>query len=215
MRPLRPTYASLMTNRPPVGSAPDEEDDTPSRSAWELPEIVAVSVLVAFFGLVVGGLVTAIVVGTTPIEPSPGNQLVGEAIQLGAEWADPLLTALLLAVLGLCWWQFQAWAAAAETTSDDEQTSEVLDHLRRARLITIWTQAALALTALGSVALFAGGILTDTGLGTAVPRTIWARDIYAAASVLAVFVLVGVGLLVGKRLGELYAPVDPGEEVPA
>jgi hypothetical protein len=62
----------------PTAAVPDEEDYAPPRSPWELPEIVALAVLVAFALLVVSGLVTAIVTGTAPDEPpSPGNQLIG------------------------------------------------------------------------------------------------------------------------------------------
>jgi hypothetical protein len=199
-----------MTDQPvPVGAVPNEEDDAPPRLPWELPEIVAVAVLVAFFLLVVGGLVTAIVTGTAPNgSPSPGNQLIGMAIQYGTEWAEPLLAVVLLAVLGLCWWQFQTWADVAETTGDDQQAFDAQGHIHRARQITIWTQAALALTALGSLAFFAGGVLSATGYS----RFVWSHDFYEGASALAVIVLAGVGLLVGKRLGQRYAAVGPDEE---
>ena len=128
--------------------------------------------------------------------------------QYGTEWAEPLLAVVLLAVLGLCWWQFQTWADVTETTSDDEQAFDALDHIHRARQITIWTQAALGLTALGSLAFFAGGVLSTTGF----PQVAWSHDFYGGASTLAVIVLAGVGLLVGKGLGQRYAPVVPDEE---
>jgi hypothetical protein len=198
-----------MTDQPvPVGAVSDEEDDAPPRSPWELPEIVAVAVLVAFALLVVGGLVTGILAGTAQNGPSPGNQLIGLSLQYGTEWAEPLLAVVLLAVLGLCWWQFQTWADVTETTSDDEQAFDAQGHIHRARQITIWTQAALGLTALGSVALFAGGVLSATGYS----QVAWSHDFYEGASALAVIVLAGVGLFVGKRLGQQYAPVSPDEE---
>jgi hypothetical protein len=168
-----------------------------------------VAVLVAFFLLVVGGLVTAIVTGTAPNEPpAPGNQFLGTSIQYGTEWAEPLLAVVLLAVLGLCWWQFQTWADVTETTGDDEQAFDAQGRIHRARQITIWTQAALGLTALGSLAFFAGGVLSTTGLS----RVVWSHDFYGGASALAVIVLAGVGLFVGKRLGQQYAAVSPDEE---
>jgi hypothetical protein len=199
-----------MTDQPiPVGAVPDEEDDAPHRLPWELPEIVAVAVLVAFVLLVVGGLVTAIVTGTAPNgSPLPGNQPIGLSLQYGTEWAEPLLAVVLLAVLGLCWWQFQMWADVTETTSDDQQAFDVQGHIHRARQITIWTQAALGLMALGSVVLFAGSVLITTGLS----QVAWSHDFYEGASALAVIVLAGVGLFVGKSLSQRYAPVGPDEE---
>jgi hypothetical protein len=76
----------------------------PPHVAWEVPEVAAGVVLVAFAVLVVGGLIAGIVASTAATGPIPtSRQFIGTAITLGAEWADPLFAVALLAVLGVCW----------------------------------------------------------------------------------------------------------------
>jgi hypothetical protein len=72
--------------------------------AWEVPEIAAIVVLVAFAVLVVGGLVAGIVASTGANGAFPATrQFTGQAITYGATWAEPLLAIALLAVVALCW----------------------------------------------------------------------------------------------------------------
>ncbi|MDA8314648.1 MAG: hypothetical protein M0010_05670 [Actinomycetota bacterium] len=113
---------------------------------------------------------------------------------------------MLLGVLGVCWWQVDAWSGALS----DADPKEVTGHIRRGRQIARWVSVALVLTLAGSVALFVGLLLTNSHSGS-VPSLIWSRDIYEAASVLAVATIVIGGIWAGTRLG----PRFDGEAAPA
>lgn len=165
---------------------------------WEVPEVAAVAVLVAVGLLVLGGLATGIAAASGAsgsIPPGAGVVVAGSSIQTGAAWAEPLLAILLLGVLGLCWWQVDGWSDASE----DTESSEVAGHLRRGRQIAVWVQGALILTLAGSASLFAGMLLVNSYGGNR-SSLIWSRDLYQAASLLAVAALVSGGLWIGTRL---------------
>lgn len=160
--------------------------------------MAAVAVLVAVGLLVMGGLATGIAAAAGAREafgPGAGAATAGSSIQLGAVWAEPLLAIVLLGVLGVCWWQVDAWSGAL----NDTDPAEVAGHIRRGRQIALWVNAALVLTFAGSAADFAGLLLTNSHPGN-LTSLIWSRDIYEAASVLAVAVIVYGGIWAGRRL---------------
>ncbi len=109
--------------------------------------------------------------------------------------AEPLLAIVLLGVLGVCWRQVDTWSGAP----NDTDPAEVASHIRRVEQIARWVNAALVLTFLGSVALFAGLLLPNSHPGD-LPSLIWSRDIYEAASVLAVAAIVSGGIWAATRL---------------
>jgi hypothetical protein len=166
--------------------------------AWEVPEIVAVAILAAFFVIVVGALATGIYVITTQ---SPGLGVdpmanTWNAISFGASWAEPLLAVIVLGVIGLCWWQVEAWSEEIE--ADAEEPSGAFGHVRRARQISRWALLSLLVTAIGAVA----GLIAQVGLnvlGHFGPVT-WVRFIGVVASVIAVLIVAVAGLLVVQRL---------------
>jgi hypothetical protein len=180
------------TSRPSaVGDAPD------GSPAWEVPEIVAVAVLIAFFATVIGALATGIDVSmaTSPPFFDP-MESVWNSIQFGTTWAEPVLAIILLGVVGLCWWRVAAWSEVRGADANNHSTA--LGHIQRARRISLWALSSLIITAVGAIA----GIIALIGFN--IPshpgRIVWSRVFGAAAGVLADIVIVVAGALVLKRL---------------
>ena len=160
--------------------------------------MAAVVILVAVGLLVLGGLATGVAAAVGApgsFGPGAGLTIAGSSIETGAEWADPLLAIVLLGVLGLCWWQVDGWSEA----TDDIDLSEVTGHIRRGRRIAWWVQGALIVTLAGSTALFAGLLLINSSQGNQ-SALVWSRDIYGAASVLAVAVIAFGGVWAGAQV---------------
>jgi hypothetical protein len=129
--------------------------------------------------------------------------LSATAIQAGAEWADPLLAAILLGVLGVCWWHSQAWDQATEAGEGEARSLAAARHVDRARLIGAWTQAALVVTVLGAVSLLLG-VLVENSNQPNLPSIVWSRDAYVAASSLAVVAISVAGIWAGRRLRDRF-----------
>lgn len=175
-----------------------EEEGGEPRVPWEVPEVAAVVVLVAVGLLILGGLGTGIAAtigSTVPIGAGAGTEVTGESIAFGTTWAGPLLAMVLLAVLGLCWWQVHGWAEVSAEVEHHEASTHVL----RGQRLAWWAKGALVLTLAGSFASLAGTMLTNSA-AVAEPALIWSRDIYDVASVLAVAVIASGGVWIGTRL---------------
>lgn len=165
---------------------------------WAVPEIAAVVVLLAVGLLVLGGLASGVAAAwgsSGAFGPGAGEVLAGSSIEIGAEWADPVLAMVLLGVLCLCWWQVDGWSSA----SDHGDPVDMADHIVRSREIAGWVSRTLVLTLAGSVALFVGVVLANSRAGSA-SSLIWSRDIYEAASVLAVTTIASGGIWASGRL---------------
>lgn len=184
-------------------SVPEDslDDDFPSKSplAWEVPEIFGAGVLASVSVLAVGGLATgiarAVTESATNFPPGLGSQEVWNAIEFGSEWAGPLLAIVVLGVLGLCWWQVDAWLEVTESPgNDDDDESEARGHMHRARLIARWAIVALAVTAAGAIAGFVAEVGANSG------QSLWTIDIYGGGSMLAVLVLLGAAVLVNRKM---------------
>jgi hypothetical protein len=166
---------------------------------------VAVGVLVA------GGLVAGIVAsapsygGGTPLRIT-----VSTAISFGATWAGPFLAIALLGLVGLCWWQAEAWGAAIEPDDARDRVAEAAGHIRRAHRISQWTQVALLLVCAGAVAQVVSSALLSTG-GVAANAVNWARIIVEVANLLAVLAVAGVGAWIGRKVSvdQGYSDGDP------
>lgn len=190
-----------------TGLTGNDDDAREPPVDWEVPEIAAIAILVAVGLLVLGGLATGIAASAgAPAAFGPGAEAVatGSAIQVGAVWAEPMLAIVLLGVLGVCWWHVDAWSGAVS----DADRAEAAGHILRGRKIARWVSVALVLTLAGSVALFAGLLLTNSHSGN-VPSLIWSRDIYEAASVLAVATIVLGGMWATTRLGPRFDGEPP------
>jgi hypothetical protein len=185
----------------PAADFPDDIAQSDERLAWEVPETAAAAVLVAVAVLMVGGLVAGIVASTTSYGGiTPSGVVAGNAISFGATWAGPLLAIALLGVVGLCWWEFQAWSDASEPDEVRYRVVEVAGHIRRAHRISQWTQVALLLICAGAAALVVGSLLLSTGGGGSANSVNWSRTIVEVANLLAVLVVAGVGVWIGRKI---------------
>ena len=139
---------------------------------WEAPEIVAVAILVAFFVVVIGALATGIDIGTTTSLPfSDPLMNTWNAVQFGTTWAEPLIAIILLGVVGLCWWQVDAWTDG--TGADDEDAPTAFGHIRRARRISLWAVSSLIITTVGAIAGMVALVGYDVPAHTG--RVVWDR----------------------------------------
>jgi hypothetical protein len=101
----------------------------------------------------------------------------------------------VLGVLGLCWWQVDAWLEVTETPgTDSDDELEARGHLHRAHLIARWATLTLVVTAAGSIAGFAAEVGTNAG------QRFWTIDIYGGASLLAVLVLLGAAIPINRKI---------------
>jgi len=182
-----------MTETPAIMPASSQEGRA-DPFAWEVPELIALAVLVGVAVLAVGGLATGIVRSFSPTSSFAGSQDVWNAIEFGAQWANAILAAIVLGVLGVCWWQLEAWEEVREEPDSENDLSEALGHIQRTRRIISCTGVALGATAAGSVAGFVAQI------GTYGSNPLWTLDILGAAEMLAVIVISGTGILVGRQL---------------
>jgi hypothetical protein len=174
----------------------DGDTEMSPRLEWEVPEIAATVVLLAFGALAIGGLVAGVVASAGQSVAFQASSLgTGEAINFGAAWAEPLLAVALLGVVGLSWWQTEAWSAAGEGADHDNDDSEALGHIRRARRIGLAAEVALIVTVAGSVADLVGIVMEIPGNGA----LNWARYIITGASLIGVLAVAAGGWIIGQK----------------
>jgi hypothetical protein len=181
---------ALRTNADDAEALPDGNS-----LPWEVPEIAAVAVLIAFAVIVVGGLAAGIYVSTTQQEQILDQaENIWNAVQFGASWADPLLAIALLGVMGLCWWQVEAWTEETEEVGPEDFTA--LGHIQRGRRISKWALGGLILAAAGAVAELGAQI----GFDIPAHSELWSRVIGLGADTIANVVVLIAGILVVNRL---------------
>lgn len=155
------------------------------------------AVLLATLLMVMGGLASGIAYGVSALTAST-------AVQFGAQWAGPVLAMILLGLVGLAWWQYEGWADA---DSDDEAgESEGIVHMQRMRRVAFLAEIGLMLTVAGTGSALGGIVASDIDLPFGAPSFTWSRVFLSAAFFLAVTVLAGAGLLIGRKLR-----LEPGE----
>jgi hypothetical protein len=183
---------------------------------WEVLETIAVVVLVAIGVLALGGLVGALIfVNSDEVLGGFSSQATWNAVGRGASWSGPLITMILLGVMGISWFQARSWAVPANAQSD---TPAVFTHLHRTVRIAGWTVVGLVLSLLGAVASVASVIGFNW---SSISASYFASlAVPVGASALAVLLLASAGLwiyvqtrriaqLPGQREGSRPAPADP------
>jgi len=157
-----------------------------------------VAVLVAFFVIALGGLATGIDVSSSQQAPYLGDPMenIWNAIQFGASWAEPLLAIVLVGVVGLCWWQVEAWSEEIEEARPEGVVA--VGHVRRARRISRWAVGGLIVMTMGAIAGFVAMIGFDVPSHPG--RLAWSRVIGVGADTVATVVVVLMGLVVFNRL---------------
>lgn len=189
----RHRYALHMPDQPAfdIDTAATIEEDR-QRLAWEVPEVAAIVLLAAFGALVLGGLIAGIVASTDI--PIATGQFIGAVITEVTQWADPLVAIALLGVIGISWWQRQAWTDALEAEPHLSSDAEALGHLDRARRIDLYAQSALLLTVAGAAASLVGIIIVLGNNAAA-----WSRYVYSGASLIVVTIIAGGGLWISRK----------------
>ncbi len=197
----------------PGEDSPDDVDRSTPRLEWEIPETAAVAVLVAVGLLMVGGLVAGIVASMPSYGGTPDRITASNAIGFGATWAGTVLAIALLGLVGLSWWQAEAWSAASEPDDERDRGAEAAGHMRRAHRISQWSQVALLLICAGAVALVVSSALLSTG-GVGTNSVDWARVVVEAANLLAVVVVTGAGIWIGRKIDVVPDVPDRGSRLP-
>ena len=185
-----------MTTVPVEDEPPFNTDDTGPPPSWEFPEIAAVVVLVAVGLLVLGGIAAGIAESLrnygVAAPPEISNQRLGSSLAVGGDWATTALTAVLLGVMGLCWWNLRE---KVENDLSAHNLNYALRHIQRWHMIAPWVQAGLIISVLAAIAQFVGVVIEQSG------RTeILAPYFLAGANMLAVLVLAAAGVLLVRRL---------------
>ena len=173
--------------------------DPAPRLPWEVPELVGVAVLLVVAVLALGGLAIGIagsLKGQLPDNISP----VWTNLEFGAQWANPLVALAVLGVLGVCWWQLQAWAEVIEAPDEEDENDriEALGHMVCARMGVISSLGALGVTALGSIAEFVG-LLGQGGVSQ-----LWPEYVFRGTEMLAVLVVLAIGMMIERGLRGRY-----------
>jgi len=188
---------------PPPEDFPDDAFASEARLAWEVPEIAAASVLVAVAALIAGGIVAGIVASTASYGPAtPSRLTTGTAISFGSLWAGPLVAVALLAVVGLCWWQSEAWADASEPDDGQDRALQVTGHIRRAIRLSRWALAALPVTLVGAISLVVSSVLQTFGVPGSPGSLNWSRIVLQVAGLLAVVVVSTAGFWIARQIDD-------------
>ncbi len=187
------------TNEPPARVVRHAE--------WELPEVLAAVVLVAFVLITVTSVVSGVVSGLGQEEAGfTAAQIVGVAMGNASSWADPPFAFVLLVGVGLVWWQVRIWsaeielAAAADDEAPPEDDSEsvvlvaAFDHLLRAKSLATWALPLLVVVLSASVADIVSSFLLYRGTGIG-GGAIWSSHIESIGFACATWVLVLAGLI--------------------
>jgi hypothetical protein len=188
---------SPMTNLLEEPTAP--VSDPAPRLPWEVPELVGVGVLLVVALFALGGLATGVAASLKSQLPDNISP-VWTDLAFGAQWAEPLIALLVLGVLGVCWWQLQAWAEVIEAPDEEDENDRIqaLGHMVRARIGVITSLGALGVTALGSVAGFVGSV------GQGPVSQLWPEDVFRGTEMLAVLVVLAIGMLIERGLRGRY-----------
>jgi len=165
---------------------------------------MAIGILIAAGIVVIGGLATGVAatIGTPSTYGPPATQLTGTFVEAGSEWVGPLFVLLLLAVLGLCWWQVETWGEETED-AENERTAEAVRHLCRAHDIVLWAQVGFGLSIAGAIAFFVGTLLVSTQ--SPAVALVWSRAIYSGAITIGAIVMAVVGLWSGEQLHSRFS----------
>jgi hypothetical protein len=97
------------------------------------------------------------------------------------------------------------WIVMVATGRLDEHSRQGNDeseqgaYLARSRRIAFWAQVTLLLGVAGSASTFGAVVASEIDLPPEAP-SFWSPAVFAAASFLAVVVLAGTGLLIGRKL---------------
>ncbi len=162
-------------------------------SAWELPELAPVMIILSVGLLVAGsGIETGMsFVGQTGFPAGLGWSFIVSALR----WIDPSTSTMLLISAALIWWQFGYWSAQGHANASDAIVSA---HIARLRVIAKWNLAAFAITVVSVIVLIVASILQNAYSGAVLQ--IWADSIETICMALGTLGLSLLGIVALRRI---------------
>jgi hypothetical protein len=142
------------------------------RTGWEIQEVVATALLIAVAVIAVSAVAAGIASNAGGEGPESTRDAIAQTLLQSTLWAGVTTMFLLIASLGLIWWQVDGWSEALEdagtggTGIDHEggpgrsnEVEEARRHLGRNRLLAKWAGVSLVITSVGAL-----GALVALGL---------------------------------------------------
>jgi hypothetical protein len=165
------------------------------RLRWDAPELAIVAVLATTAILIIAGVVSGIVIGTSTAQPGTGSVVALAAQYATEQWAGVFTAFLMLGALGVCWWQHGVWRH--ESGADEAQRDEATARRERARRLALLALTGLLLATLGSIASLVGRLDSLQSFGAQTTAAVWVPGI---AEILGTVAMTIAGLLIGSRL---------------
>jgi len=177
-----------------------------SSASWEFLEVLAAVILAAESLRIVGSLIAGIINGLTTSAGLAGSQhVIGNAIDVAANYSDGPGIVLLLVSLAMLWWRAEYWTARLRSSADaggvdgDLPTEGVQVH--RLRALTRWALVLFIFAAAGAVAWLVGDVLviTSSHVSSSVQWQAYADDLFT----LAYAVIAAAGIAASVKLVNL------------
>jgi len=185
-----------------AGRAHGASDGVVRHADWELPEVLAAMILLAFVVLTVTGVSAGVTTGlggeTAGLSTAQG---IGLAMQAATTWASPAFAFVLLSSAWLVWWQVRIWGAeiALAESGDGDADSPTLiaafDHLLRAKSLASWSLPLYVVVLSAATSSVAGSFLLYRGTAVLGAGSAWPQHLTSIGMALATAVLVGTGVV--------------------
>jgi hypothetical protein len=189
-----------------VDTEDDEHNARRIRTPWEIQEWAALALLSAIAIVVIAG-VSSGVVGDTGLNQTSAS--ISEVLLDATRWAGFDVAFLVLAALGLIWWQVDGWAEALDDDGvdndpdhpddpDEERVfEEAVRHIGRNRALATWAGVLLLLTSMAAVGLMVG-VVTEPSPPS--PSMDWQQWLSAGGNLLSTLILAGFGMYAVARI---------------
>gem|GEM_PF-4320937 len=159
-----------------------------SGASWEFLEILATVILAAESLRIIGSLIAGVINGaTTPVGIVGNQHVIGNAIEVAANYSDGPGIVLLLVSLAMVWWRAEFWterlrASAAAGGADGELPTEGVQ-VHRLRGLGRWALILFIFATAGAVAYLVGNVLVTTSdhLSSSVQWQAYADDLFSVA----------------------------------
>ena len=140
--------------------------------ARDLADILTIALITAQATRFVAAIVSGVVHGTFVLPDESHAQSLGVAVQAAADYADGQGVLILVAALGLTWWQLERWSewlryhrALTSDYADSGPLRTAEMHLRRTRRFAVAIAASFLVAAVGAIAYTVGTVLVESGTG--------------------------------------------------
>ncbi len=190
---------------PATGSA-DVAGRGPSGASWEFLEILAAIILAAESLRIVGSVIAGVIDGlTTPVGLAGNTHVIGNAIEVAANYSDGPGIVLLLVSLAMVWWRAEHWTERLRTSAaaggmDGELPTEGIQ-VRRLKGLGRWAMLLFIFAFAGAVAYLIGDVMvaTSSHLSNSALWQTYADDLFSVAYA----VIAGAGIAASVKLVKL------------